>query len=84
MFSLHSLPAATKKRKRIGRGGKLGGTSTRGFGGQKARTGDTNVRVGFEGGQMPLYRRIPKRGFNNADFKVTYYIVNLNQLEAAF
>lgn len=84
MFSLNTLPTVVKRRKRIGRGGKLGGTSTRGFGGQKARTGDTNVRVGFEGGQMPLFRRLPKRGFNNADFKKVYYTVNLNQLEASF
>jgi large subunit ribosomal protein L15 len=84
MFTLHSIKALNKKRKRIGRGGKLGGTSTRGFGGQKARSGDSNVRIGFEGGQMPLFRRLPKRGFNNANFKTEYQIVNLTQLNAAF
>lgn len=84
MITLHSIQSLNKKRKRIGRGGKFGGTSGRGFGGQKARTGDSNVRVGFEGGQMPLYRRLPKRGFNNADFEKVYEIVNLNQLDAFF
>ena len=84
MFSLHNIKPLSKKRKRIGRGGKLGGTSTRGFGGQKARTGDSNVRVGFEGGQMPLYRRLPKRGFNNKRFKKVIEIINLEQLNNFF
>ena len=84
MITLHNIQPLNKKRKRIGRGGKLGGTSGRGFGGQKARTGDSNVRVGFEGGQMPLYRRLPKRGFNNKDFKKCFELVNLNQLESFF
>ena len=57
---------ATKTRKRVGRGigSGMGKTSTRGQKGQKSRSGG-NVPVGFEGGQMPLYRRLPKRGFNN-------------------
>ena len=84
MAMLHNIKALNKKRKRIGRGGKLGGTAGRGFGGQKARTGDSNVRVGFEGGQMPLYRRLPKRGFNNADFRKIVEIVNLGQLDTFF
>ena len=68
MSGLHKLPKLLKKRKRVGRGGKLGGTSGKGHKGQKARSGGY-VRIGYEGGQMPLYRRLPKRGFNNADFQ---------------
>lgn len=82
-MKLHELrPAegATKDRKRRGRGtatgqGKTGG---RGEKGQKARSGG-GVRPGFEGGQMPLYRRLPKRGFNNP-FKKEWTIVNLDAL----
>lgn len=83
MLKLNNLKSAGKTRKRIGRGGARGGTSGRGFGGQKARTG-AGVGVLFEGGQMPLVRRLPKRGFNNKPFATTYEIVNLVQLESAF
>lgn len=83
MSTLHSLPKLLKKRKRVGRGGKLGGTSGKGHKGQKARSGGY-VRIGYEGGQMPLYRRLPKRGFNNADFRVPTIIVNLSDLERVF
>ncbi|UCG29496.1 MAG: 50S ribosomal protein L15 [candidate division WOR-3 bacterium] len=71
---------ATKKPKRIGRGpgSGHGKTSTRGHKGHKARSGFRN-KLGFEGGQMPLVRRIPKRGFTNI-FKVEYEIVNLEVL----
>lgn len=74
-------PAHRKKSKRLGRGkgsGK-GGTSTKGHKGQKARSG-VNIPRGFEGGQMPLTRRLPKFGFTNADFKQEYDIINLSQL----
>lgn len=74
-----------KSRKRVGRGpgsGK-GKTCGRGHKGQQSRSGG-GTRVGFEGGQMPLYRRLPKRGFTNARFKVTFSIVNVAQLEKTF
>lgn len=83
MNSLHSLKKLLKKRKRVGRGGKLGGTSGKGHKGQKARSGGY-VRIGYEGGQMPLYRRLPKRGFNNADFCTEVVVVNLADLERVF
>ncbi|MHC4954764.1 MAG: 50S ribosomal protein L15 [Planctomycetota bacterium] len=74
-----------KKRKRVGRGpgsGK-GKTSGRGHKGQQSRSGG-GTPIGFEGGQMPLYRRLPKRGFNNAIFRTVYAIVNVGQLESTF
>ena len=83
---IHDLaPAAgsTKQRKRIGRGHASGHGKTAGYGhkGQKARSGVKGA--GFEGGQMPLARRLPKRGFNNI-FRTEYAIVNLCTLEDAF
>ncbi len=71
---------ATKNKKRLGRGESsgLGKTSGRGHKGQKARSGGYH-KVGFEGGQMPLVRRLPKRGFHNP-FRVEYAIVNLGDL----
>lgn len=83
MFKLEKLTPLVKKRKRIGRGGSRGGTSTKGHKGQKARSGGS-VNVGFEGGQMPLYRRLPKRGFSNENFKTEIKIVTLEQLERTF
>ena len=83
MFQLHKLQSLVKKRKRVGRGGKLGGTAGKGHKGQKARTGK-DVRRGFEGGQMPLQRRLPKRGFSNALFRKEYEIVSLDQLAKVF
>jgi large subunit ribosomal protein L15 len=83
MSELHNLTKLLKKRKRVGRGGKLGGTAGKGHKGQKARSGGY-VRIGYEGGQMPLYRRLPKRGFNNADFKQEVRIINLKDLERVF
>lgn len=80
MFELHNLQSSGKKRKRVGRGGSRGGTSGKGHKGQKARSGGS-VSARFEGGQMPLFRRLPKRGFNNAPFKLNVQIVNLKQLE---
>ena len=74
-----------RKRKRVGRGGARGGTSGKGTKGQKARTGGASkVRAGFEGGQMPLHRRLPKRGFNNNQFKKIFSLITLEQLERCF
>lgn len=86
-MKLHELsPAAgsTKEVKRIGRGHGSGNGKTAGKGhkGQKARSGG-GVRPGFEGGQMPLQRRVPKRGFNNI-FAKQYVIINVSDLEAKF
>lgn len=85
-MKLHELsPSAgsTKKRKRVGRGtgSGLGTTAGRGMNGQNSRSGG-GVRPGFEGGQMPLFRRIPKRGFTNHMFKKTWTTVNVKDLEA--
>lgn len=84
MISLANLkPAkgATKNRKRVGRGpgSGLGKTAGRGMNGQKSRSGYSRKR-GFEGGQMPLVRRIPKRGFTNI-FRVEYTIINIGTIE---
>jgi len=81
---LHNLkprPGAKHRRKRLGQGESsgLGKTSGRGGKGQTARSG-SSIRAGFEGGQMPLYRRIPKRGFNNAAHAIRYLPVNLSAL----
>lgn len=73
---------ATHYKTRLGRGigsGK-GKTSGRGVKGQKARKSG-NVRAGYEGGQNPLYRRLPMRGFNNANFTTTYYVINVGLLQ---
>ncbi|MBU6401303.1 MAG: 50S ribosomal protein L15 [Verrucomicrobia bacterium] len=81
---LHDLkprPGAKHRRKRLGQGESSGHgkTSGRGGKGQSARSG-SSIRIGFEGGQMPLIRRMPKRGFNNANFKTRYLPVNLETL----
>lgn len=83
-MKLHELspaPGSKKTRKRVGRGigSGLGKTSGRGHKGQKARSGG-GVRPGFEGGQTPLYRRLPKRGFTNAPFKTELVEVNVSKL----
>jgi large subunit ribosomal protein L15 len=83
MFELNKLRSSGKDRKRVGRGGSRGGTSGKGHKGQSARSGGTVTR-GFEGGQMPLHRRLPKRGFNNAQFREEFSIINLGQLEQRF
>ena len=72
---------AFKTRKRVGRGpgSGLGKTSGKGHKGQNARSGG-GVRPGFEGGQLPLFRRLPKRGFSNAKFKTVYAVINLSDL----
>ena len=81
---LHDLkprPGAKHRRKRLGQGESSGHgkTSGRGGKGQTARSG-SSIRIGFEGGQMPLIRRIPKRGFNNARHTTAYVPVNLESL----
>ena len=70
-----------KTRKRVGRGpgSGMGKTSTRGENGQKSRSG-ASISAWFEGGQSPLYRRIPKRGFNNARFRTEFATINLSDL----
>jgi len=84
-MKLHELKPAkgsTQSRKRIGRGpgSGLGKTAGKGHKGHKSRKG-YSMHPGFEGGQMPLVRRVPKRGFNNANFRVEYAVVNLEQLD---
>ena len=81
LSDLTPAPGARKKRKRVGRGDGSGHgkTSTRGHKGQGARSGG-GTRPGFEGGQMPLQRRLPKRGFHNP-FRIAMAVVNLDQLE---
>ncbi len=86
-MDLHTLtyaPGARKKRKRVGRGPGSGNgkTAGRGHKGQKARSGYSR-NYGFEGGQMPLHRRMPKRGFNHAD-RWPYAIVNVDTLARVF
>lgn len=85
LHNLYPFPEERKTRKRVGRGqgSGLGGTSGRGHKGQNARSGG-GVRPGFEGGQMPLQRRLPKHGFKNARFKIVYDIVDLDTLQEAF
>ncbi len=70
---------STKNRKRVGRGGKYSKTAGAGEKGQNARSGG-GVRPGFEGGQLPLFRRLGKRGFSNARFKTVYATINVNDL----
>ena len=84
-MKLHELQpneGSVKVRKRVGRGAGsgLGKTSGKGHKGQNARSGG-GVRVGFEGGQLPLFRRLSKRGFNNYNFRTVYAIVNIKDLE---
>ena len=81
LHNMHPQEGSTHKRKIVGRGpgSGLGKTSGKGHKGQNARSGG-GVRPGFEGGQLPLFRRIPKRGFSNARFKKVYATVNLSDL----
>ena len=84
-MGLHNLKPAkgsVRGRKRVGRGpgSGLGKTAGRGEKGQKSRSGFSR-KPGFEGGQMPLHRRLPKRGFTNADFRKEFATVNLGRLE---
>ncbi len=87
-MKLHTLApnkGAKHRVKRLGCGESSGHgkTACKGNKGQKARSG-SGTRVGFEGGQMPLHRRLPKRGFNNANFKTKVEVVNVGQLEKTF
>ena len=87
-MNLHDLkpnPGAKHRRKRLGSGESsgLGKTSGRGHKGEKSRSGG-GVRPGFEGGQMPLHRRLPKKGFSNVQFRDKIAIVNLSQLNEKF
>ena len=86
LMRLHNLrprPGSRHRVKRLGSGESSGHGKTSGKGnkGQKARSGGS-IRLGFEGGQMPLIRRLPKRGFNNAVFRKHYAVVNLSDLNA--
>lgn len=85
LHDLYPFPEERKTRKRVGRGSGsgLGCTAGKGNKGQNARAGG-GVRPGFEGGQMPLQRRLPKHGFKNFPFKVAYQVINLDRLVAAF
>jgi len=82
LSNIHAPKKATENRKRVGRGmgSGMGKTSTRGHKGQRSRSGSRMIR-GFEGGQMPLHRRMPKRGFTNI-FRKEYNIVSLERLAA--
>lgn len=81
MNNLKPAPGSTRKRKRIGRGqgSGYGGTSTRGHKGAQSRSGYSR-KAGFEGGQMPIQRRLPKGGFKNPN-RTEYYIINLDKLQ---
>lgn len=82
LHNIHPADGATTVSKRVGRGIGSGNGKTAGKGhkGQNARSGG-GVRPGFEGGQLPLFRRLPKRGFTNAKFKTVYATINLSDLE---
>ncbi len=85
---LHDIkpnPGAKHRKRRVGNGESsgLGKTCGKGNKGQKARSG-ASIRPNFEGGQMPIFRRLPKKGFNNSAFKTNFAIVNLSDLEAKF
>jgi large subunit ribosomal protein L15 len=85
LHNLVSAPGSRKKPKRVGRGESsgLGKTSGRGHKGQKARKSG-NVRPGFEGGQLPLARRLPKRGFSNSLFRTKWTVINVASLNDRF
>ena len=80
--NIPTIDGATHPTKRLGRGEGSGHGKTCGKGhkGQKSRSGG-GIPIGFEGGQMPLYRKLPRRGFNNFNFKTRYQLVNVGQLE---
>jgi large subunit ribosomal protein L15 len=82
---LKAPPGSHHRRKIVGRGigSGHGAQSTRGMKGQRSRSGFSGM-TGFEGGQVPLIRRIPKRGFNHNAFRIQYNVVNVGDLEAAF
>lgn len=86
-MKLNTLPktAELKSRKRVGRGpgSGMGKTATRGENGQKSRSG-VSIKPWFQGGQSPIYRRVPKRGFNNARFTTRFAVINLSDLNKFF
>lgn len=84
-MQLFELPKIVQKRKRVGRGDASGYGTTAGKGnkGERARSGHGHLPVFYEGGQTPIYRRLPKRGFTN-NFKVEYDIVNIETLDKYF
>ena len=81
LHNLSNVKGAVHRRKRVGcgEGGGHGKTSGRGGKGQTARSGG-GIRIGFEGGQMPIFRKLPRRGFNNKNFKTYYETVNIGEL----
>lgn len=81
LHTLKNVKGAVHRRKRVGcgEGGGHGKTSGKGGKGQTARSGGS-IRPGFEGGQMPLYRKLPHRGFNNYNFRTSYAVVNVGDL----
>ncbi len=83
LHELKNVPGAVHRKKRVGcgEGGGHGKTSGRGGKGQTARSGGS-IRPGFEGGQMPLYRKLPHRGFNQANFRIEFAVVNVGDLAA--
>jgi large subunit ribosomal protein L15 len=83
--TLAPRPGAKHRRKRLGCGESSGHgkTSGKGHKGQNARSGGS-IRIGFEGGQMPMHRRLPKKGFNNSSFALKFAVVNLTDLEEKF
>jgi len=83
MLQLNNLAPLCKKKKRVGRGGSRGGTSGKGHKGQKARSGP-KISATFEGGQMPLVRRLPKRGFKNVRFATEVKVISLQRLNDLF
>jgi large subunit ribosomal protein L15 len=82
LHELKNVPGATHRRKRVGcgEGGGHGKTSGRGGKGQTARSGGS-IRPGFEGGQMPLYRKLPHRGFNQYNFRTEFEVINVGAIE---
>lgn len=83
LHELKNVPGAVHRKKRVGcgEGGGHGKTSGRGGKGQTARSGGS-IRPGFEGGQMPLYRKLPHRGFNNYEFRTEVAVLNVGELAA--
>src|SRR6478752_1232084 len=86
LTTVHHGVAKRRPKKRVGRGigSGHGKTSTRGHKGQWASAGAGHPRFTFEGGQMPLFRRMPKRGFSNATWEKTYHVVNVSALDSHF
>jgi len=85
-FMLHAPEGANRAKRRVGRGSSsgLGSTAGKGNKGQQSRSGSAVPYVGFEGGQMPLFRRVARRGFSNARFKKEFSIFNLKQLDEKY